>query len=263
MEFALNTRENWLARLKRHATLPYSHLQERSNKTRLNPTGEKPPELSSRYLKVIASWLTYSISEQDMADRLANLFLYPDAVPTARPSLELVAAVLREEIQANRGEFDDKANAAVVITDDLIRKIPLVSLAVLIVIDALQPTGVMPLVYLKKDKETILGSLVAFESVGESETAARVKVKKGDTQDLLAEIEIPTGEIVLLPGESGTMVLEISSQGAQLDGQRKAVVDVVGGEIGAVIDARGRPLRLPDEVNQRQTVLKGWMEVFL
>jgi hypothetical protein len=229
----------------------------------LNSIGEQLPELSSQYLKAIASWLTYSITERDLADRLTNLFLYPDTIPTSRMGLELVAAVLREEIQANKQEFGDKANAAVVITDDLVRKMPLMSLAVLIVIDALQPTGVAPLVYSKKNKETILGSLVAFESVGESETAARIKVKKGDTQDLLAEIEVPGGEIVLLPVESEAMVLEISSQAAQLDGQKRAVVDVVGGEIGVVIDARGRPIRLPDEIDQRQAVLKGWIEVFL
>ena len=40
---------------------------------------------------------------------------------------------------------------------------------------------------------------------------------------------------------------------------RGGSVRVVGGTLGVVIDARGRPLRLPRDTNIRQEIYKKWL----
>jgi hypothetical protein len=39
---------------------------------------------------------------------------------------------------------------------------------------------------------------------------------------------------------------------------RAGELDVNGSSLGIVIDARGRPLNLPDDGNQRRALLKKW-----
>jgi hypothetical protein len=40
---------------------------------------------------------------------------------------------------------------------------------------------------------------------------------------------------------------------------RGGIIRVVGGELGVIIDARGRPLRLPDDPARRHELMKKWL----
>jgi hypothetical protein len=75
------------------------------------------------------------------------------------------------------------------------------------------------------------------------------------------KVEVKHGTLHMLPlarGESAHLYLEAlgpTNLGMARPGRG---VKVVGGVLGAVIDARGRPLRLPEDETRRQELLKKW-----
>lgn len=72
------------------------------------------------------------------------------------------------------------------------------------------------------------------------------------------------GNLQVLPLESGqTARLELRPMARAdvgLGPGRATAVDVIGSSLGVVIDARGRPLRLPNEPAQCRELVKKWLE---
>lgn len=157
--------------------------------------------------------------------------------------------------------------------------------SMLMVLDGLQPWGVttivldryhiLPLLGLIGAQEPVLPTHVlasdAFESLGTVVTAVapvpedipvlNVEVKAENAKDYEVEIlqgtlkrlVIPTGvtaELTLRPSKE----TDIGFGGPGIGGRLK----VPGGSMGVIIDARGRPLRLPEADEARIEVLKRW-----
>ena len=70
------------------------------------------------------------------------------------------------------------------------------------------------------------------------------------------------GNLQVLPlesGQTGRLVLRpLRRADVGLGPGRAGELDVNGSSLGIVIDARGRPLNLPDDGNQRRALLKKW-----
>jgi hypothetical protein len=77
------------------------------------------------------------------------------------------------------------------------------------------------------------------------------------------DVEAHYGEIEiwpLLPGQHATLELRPSRRfDVGLGPGRGGTVHAVGGLVGLVVDARGRPLTLPDNVDQRHRLLNRWL----
>ncbi len=72
--------------------------------------------------------------------------------------------------------------------------------------------------------------------------------------------EVRYGSIVALPlayGERVELTLQPRRAGVHGVGRRRRMV-MTGGELGMVIDARGRPWRFPRSAEQRYTLLREW-----
>ncbi len=71
------------------------------------------------------------------------------------------------------------------------------------------------------------------------------------------------GEIRRIPLPEGKEVRVVVSPSRGFDagaGPKKPVIsDISGGSVGVVIDARGRPLILPEETEERQKKLAEWI----
>lgn len=218
-------------------------------------------ELNPARIEAISQWLSFSLDQRDLEDHLADLALYPESIPLSRNLLELVMAVLREEIRAEATEPAGEAQRALVITDQLLARLPHQGLAILTVMDALQPQGALPLLYQAAEKEILLGTLVAFNNVQDRGIAAKIKIRRAPEE--VTYLELPVGELVLLPLGEEAVELEVVCENAVLAEKKKALVDVIGGEVGVILDARGRPLKLGLETAARQAKLERWLEVFL
>ncbi len=155
----------------------------------------------------------------------------------------------------------------------------------LVLLDALQPIGVCTLVVdtigltkvlgavgaiqpmaaaqvLEHDALLTLGTLICpVGTAREGDTALRARLTYPDKQVL--SLDVPYGSIEVIPLEAGrkaTLELRPSRQfdiGWGRKG-RGAVAEVDGGPLGIVIDARGRPLALPDGQDERRRVLQKW-----
>jgi hypothetical protein len=155
----------------------------------------------------------------------------------------------------------------------------------LTLLDALQPIGVCTLVadalgltevlgavgavqplaaaqVLEHDGLVTLGSLVCpVGSAREGETVMRAKLTYANRQVLNLEIAYGSIEVIPLPaGRKATLELRPSRQfdiGWGRKG-RGAVAEVDGGILGIIIDARGRPLQVPQEEEERRRLLQKW-----
>ena len=88
----------------------------------------------------------------------------------------------------------------------------------------------------------------------------RVRLVFEDGND--SRMEVKQGSLVPLPvrhGQSAQVYLE-SMHGTEIDPRRRTAggFKIVGGVCGAVIDARGRPLSLPDDAVKRREMLLRW-----
>ena len=173
----------------------------------------------------------------------------------------------------------------IIASGEILTRAPSMGQSMLMVLDGLQPWGVttivldryhiLPLLGLIGAHEPVLPTHVlasdAFESLGTVVTAVapvpedtpvlNVEVKAENAKDYEVEIlqgnlkrlVIPTGvtaELTLQPSKE----TDIGFGGPGIGGRLK----VPGGSMGVVIDARGRPLRLPEEDGMRLEVLKRW-----
>lgn len=95
---------------------------------------------------------------------------------------------------------------------------------------------------------------------------AKIRIKTPEGEKPLVEEEIPVGEIRLYPmGLSDTADVEIDPT-RRFDvgaGRGKTIKKTVkGGEVGLVIDTRGRPLILPDKKDARRELMAKWYKAF-
>jgi hypothetical protein len=174
----------------------------------------------------------------------------------------------------------------IVATGSILTNAPSRGQAMLTLLDGLQPTGVTTVVL---DQNNIMPGLGAAAQVNsilpvqvlESSTfmnlgtvispygrapygalALRVKVKQEGSSETTLEIKHGTLEVIPLPlGKVASLHLQpLNRFDVGMGGPgRSGSVRVAGGALGVIIDARGRPLRLPEEGDRRRELLKKWI----
>jgi hypothetical protein len=156
----------------------------------------------------------------------------------------------------------------------------------LMMLDGLQPTGVSTLVL---DQNNIIPALGAAASINsilpiqvlESATllnlgtvislsgsmpfgapALKVRVTFGDGSESTVDVKYGSLDVIPLPlGQNANLQLHpLNRADIGLGGAgRGGSVRVTGGVLGVIIDARGRPLRLPKDPNRRRDLHKKWL----
>jgi hypothetical protein len=243
-------------------------------------------------------WLPFDLTPEELYNRLLNKTLHPTSIPeteadilieqaVAREALRLVMAQVRSgwALHPQVGVADLRWNLVIGAGQTLTRT-PQLGYAALTLLDGLEPWGVTSLVLDSSGLANMLGSVVLAEPV------AAVHVAAGDTfvnlgtvialagqgqpgkTALKCKINYPNGErqelaiahgsiqvIPLAPGEKATLELRPNRHYDIGLGQpgRGALVDVEGGILGVMVDARGRPLRLPTDDARRQAQIRQWL----
>lgn len=92
----------------------------------------------------------------------------------------------------------------------------------------------------------------------------RVRMTNDDGQEF--ELEVRQGSMAAIrlpPGQAGTLHLTpLHRYDVGMGGPgRSGTVKVIGGILGVVVDARGRPLLLPAEPTKRREMLAKWMQI--
>ena len=174
----------------------------------------------------------------------------------------------------------------IIVSGSVLTKAPSRNQTLMMVLNGLQPTGVTTIAVDRNNLAASLGAaasvapLLTIQSldtanfinlctvispVGKAPAGApilRVRMKTDEGQEFELEVRQGTLASLRLPtGQAGTLQLtplhrfDVGMGGLG----RGGTVKVIGGVFGVVIDARGRPLRLPAEPSRRRDILNKWL----
>jgi len=173
----------------------------------------------------------------------------------------------------------------IIAAGSILTQSPSVDQTALMLIDSLQPTGATTLVLDHNNLLPALGAAASINQlmvvhvlgtdafmhlgtvitpVGEAPVGTpvlRLQMIRDDGQDVNLEINYGDLEMISLPvGQKARLQLHplhLFDVGMGAPG-RGGALRVMGGELGVIIDARGRPLKLPDDRGERSELLTKW-----
>lgn len=248
-------------------------------------------------LESMVRWLPLDIPPNSVREYLFQKSLYPGTLPATREEQAISQALARQVLYLAVRTLQKDFPTARTTRGDLMPPLDLilagggvisdgVSLgqSLLLLLDAIQPVGIMPILIDQNNLLPLLGvaaernnflpvqvidsgafigmgtviSVVAAASYGES--VLRAKLTYPDGTEVRADVKFGGLEILPLPsGQSARLSLQpVSRADAGLGAGRSGAVTVTGGALGVVIDARGRPLNLPSDPVRRRELIKKW-----
>lgn len=246
----------------------------------------------------VRQWIPTEVSAAETADYIFNKSLHPFSVPTNEKELQLEQAVARTLIHCAAMSIGHDAGwprlgeqqtpppfGLLLARGTTLANAPRPGQIMLMLLDALQPTGIFSISLDRHGVLPALGALAAHQPLAVVQTleagvlsdlgwviAPTGKGKPGkkvmdisiesDRANFEGEIEFGKIEIFpIAPGESATVTVKPTGRfdigfGA---GQGKKLVLTGGQAGGLVIDARGRPFTLPRDVAARRDLMRKWL----
>jgi hypothetical protein len=255
--------------------------------------------LTNMPLSDITRWISFDIADDDVRNYLFNKSLYPSSLPVEEKDLAIEQAVARQVIRGAIKKAFERFPVKytkhflpwfepIIATGSVLTQSPSVDQTALMLIDSLQPTGATTLVLDHNHLLPALGAAASINQlmvvhvldtdafmhlgtvitpVGEAPIGTpvlRLQMIRDDGQDINLEIKYGDLEMIPLPvGQKARLQLHplhLFDVGMGAPG-RGGVLRVMGGELGVIIDARGRPLKLPDDRDERSELLTKWRRV--
>lgn len=239
----------------------------------------------------ITQWLPVEVPDTEVRDYLWQKSVFPTSMPMTTTSLSIEMAAARAILRLaatqmlERYPFLNMAFEPIFISGATLAQSISPVQSLMAVLDGLQPTGITTLFLDPYGLMAALGSVasgnavlpvqildsgtfVNLASVISPVSDARpgtviLKVKvTSDQGDYNAEVR--QGSIVVLPVRHGQQVQVFLNpqHGTYIDPRWRsgAGFKLAGGLCGVVIDARGRPLQLPDDSAKRREMLMRWIQ---
>jgi uncharacterized protein (TIGR01319 family) len=246
----------------------------------------------------ITRWLATPVTPDDLENYLRTKIAFPASLPVTaeEQAMEQAAAraVIRQALRrlpANpagtvitRGEGLVAPFEPIVATGSVLASAPTPGQAAMILLDALQPAGVTTLVLDPNNLTAALGAAAGVNSVlpvqilesGAYQNLGTVispvssaplgapilhaRMVYADRDE--TETEVSQGALQVLPlarGQTAQLFMEPIGRTDVGLGRSSRGIKVTGGILGTIIDARGRPLRLPADLGQRNETIKKWL----
>ncbi|MGB8983350.1 MAG: glutamate mutase L, partial [Anaerolineales bacterium] len=254
--------------------------------------------LQQTEIEDIMRWLPLDISPNILREYLFQKSLYPASVPATRDEQAISQAIARQALYlAVRTAQKDFPAHARSLQNGVMPPLDLIlggggvisegtslGQSLLLLLDAIQPVGIMPVLLDQNNLLPLLGvaasrshylpvqviesgafiglgtvvSVIAAASYGDQVLRARLVYQDGT--EARADVKFGGLEILPLPsGQSARLSLQpLRRADAGLGPGRSGTVPVTGGALGVVIDARGRPLQIPSDPVRRRELMKRW-----
>lgn len=242
----------------------------------------------------VLRWLSESVEESELREYVLTRMLRPRLLPASAREFEMEHAFTREAIlQALRTPGSSLAGMnpmdVVLGTGGVLAHAPLPAQAAMILLDALQPRGITSLVLDVAQLAGMLGGLAGvdpaaagevtegdtvlvqlgsavstFGSVAQGQPALRVTLEFGDGRREVTDVM--QGTIIRLPVAPGERAHLALYPAPTVDvglgpGQHARASDPLeGGLLGLIVDARGRPLVLPRQEEERLAKIREWRQ---
>jgi hypothetical protein len=245
-------------------------------------------------------WLPEPLPEHEARGLLSNKRMHPASIPQVDGELWFEQALAREALRATLdiarpGWHPDGVQLStdgtplcdtLVISGGVLTQAPRPGQAALMVLDALQPTGISTLVVDTYGLAPALGSVAAVKPLAAVEAldagvfvnlaTAVTPVGEADPGDEILsltvnyvdggalDVEVRYGDLEVVPlplGQEAVLELrpgsgfDVGLGGRGRSGKRR----VSGGLAGLIIDARGRPISLPQDPEARCERIRRWL----
>lgn len=240
----------------------------------------------------VTRWLPMHVNEDEVRDYLWQRTLYPGMQPMTNETLSIEQAMLRQALRAAMQGLQNSwpglppAYDVVIASNSILAQGSTPGQALLALLDGLQPTGISTILLDTYDILPALGAIAAHNAllpVQVLETTslmnlgavispicdapygtAILKVKVEQESGESTSLEIRKGSLHVLPVPAGQTVkvhLEPLRRMILNPGSRDKVrsFKMTGGACGVLIDARGRPLDLPEDAPRRRDMIKKWV----
>lgn len=258
-----------------------------------------PGLLQYTQLEDIMRWLPLDIAPSVVRDYLYQRSLYPGTIPATKEDHAIGHAVSRQVLhlamQEARRNFPTEARLLrkdlmplfepILAGGGALSNAPTPGQSLLLLLDALQPVGITSIILDQNNLLPLLGaaaesnyllpvqvlesgafmslgtivSVISPASYGMPVIKARLTYEDGSD----ARVEVKFGGLEILPlnmGQTARLSLQPLNRSDIGNGPgRNAAIQVAGGVMGVVIDARGRPLSLPEDPVRRRELFKKWL----
>jgi len=244
-------------------------------------------------------WLTIDTSADSVRDFIYLKSLYPATIPSTPEELAIEQALARHILYlAVRQALGNLPKARppraglmpnfdpIFASGSIFAAAPTLGQSLLMLLDAIQPTGfstfmldqnnllgilgaaaevntILPIHVIESGAFVNLGAVISpLSNASVGTTILRVRLTYDNGEETLVEVKQGAMEIIpLVVGRTGNLRLEpVGRTDAGIGFGRAYRVDgVQGSALGVVIDARGRPLRLPSDAVKRRELLKKWL----
>jgi hypothetical protein len=242
----------------------------------------------------VARWLSFEVSEQEIRQFVLEKMIQPHLLPYTERELEIEHALTREAILLALGqpgmEREALPNLDLILgAGGVLAHVPRYGQAALLLLDTIQPRGISSLVL---DTVTLapqlgvvamvdpiaavqatendavlqrLGTVVSvFGQAEDGEPALRLQLDYLDGRKKTMEVAYGSLEVIPLTANEQAMLTLFPSRtidvGLGLGEQARAGEAIEGGILGLIIDARGRPLHLPNDPAYRRAKLAQWRQ---
>ena len=253
--------------------------------------GSLLPALQQISAQDVATWVPYDIPVGEIRDHLYQKSMYPASLPMTEETLAIEQAMARQILRIATAQMleryptMDLSFERIFISGATLANAPTPAQALMMVLDGVQPEGISVFMLDPYGLSQALGAIAGNNTLLPAQivdsgayinlatvlcpvSGARAgsvimkfKITYGDNK--ATTVEIKQGGITALPIAHGQEVhLEVDPRfGTVLDPRlpRLKRFKVTGGVCGVVVDARGRPVRLPDDPARRREQLARWM----
>jgi len=261
-----------------------------------------PQILRHTKIETITRWLTVKVSENTVRDYIYNKAAYPASIPATVEDLDIEQAITRQAIRMAlfkiSRSFPEKVTGGrtgllpgfepILATGSSLTAAPKLGQTMLMLLDSLQPTGITTILLDKNHLISALGAaadinpILAIQVLGSNTILnlgtvispvgiarsgipiLRAKLTQEDGTETNAEVKNGAIEVLALPqGATATLRLQpLHRFDVGMGPGRSSRVQVVGGALGVIIDARGRPLTTHADVDRRGELYKKWLWTF-
>ena len=247
-------------------------------------------------LSLLAQWLPFAVSSEDLSHWILNRALRPNTVAETIHDMLIERAILVELLRTvwNGMSASSHSNIDLIIAGRPFSTLPEPALAVTALLDALQPDpdgGVVELVFdtdglvpaagaLGERSPAMAADVVEHDLIHPIATAIIVRGSNSDGQIAVrGEIRHETGEVErfsvphgsihrLRIGSSGAVTLSLTCEDGSTIGGHNQLADITAGRdgdlrtghFGIVIDARGRPVKHQLDPSLRASRIQNWFE---
>jgi hypothetical protein len=259
--------------------------------------------LAGSQLEDVTKWIPGDVSPSYVLDYIQNKILNPGIVPVTTEDLYLEQALAREVLSRAVGKsldaFPKDAHRVeqntlptfdpIVVSGGIFTNSPSPAHSMLMILDALQPTGIQRILLdinhlapglgaassvvpglvsqLLLDPTVLvnLGFVISpISRMKPGSTILRIRVKYQSGHETTVNVHQGNIQLISIPaGQRAQVYIDpLHRANIGLGPGKSTSIQVVGGVFGLVVDARGRPLDLPKDPQTRTNLLLKWQNAF-